>query len=98
VLARRALVLGETNEALRLAREAREVVVQADAIEEGEADVDVVLADALDAAGLADESNLTVQRAVRRIRDAAKRIAGAHWRTRFLQDVPAHRDLLSRVL
>jgi serine/threonine-protein kinase len=95
-LARAALARGDERAALRHARAAEDIVLEAGALEEGEADVALVLADALLACGDTEEAQRVVRRAARRVQEVARKIAGAHWRARFTVDVPAHRMLLER--
>ncbi len=95
-LARAALRDGDPDAALKHARAAEDIVLDAGALEEGEADVALVLADALSACGQADEAQRVIRRAARRVQEVARKIAGAHWRARFTADVPAHRALLQR--
>jgi len=64
-------------------------------IEEDEAEVFLAHAKALAAAGRAEESQKVVERGLERLRYIAQRIADTSVRARFLNDVPAHKALMT---
>ncbi|MCU0675188.1 MAG: protein kinase [Myxococcota bacterium] len=82
-------------EALASAERAAALVAELGTIEEDEAEVALVHAEALDAAGRPDAAREVRAIARAGILAAARRIADPAWRERFLHDVPAHRALLA---
>lgn len=84
------------DQAVAHAEAAHRIVEDADGIEEGEADVALTVADVLEAAGHPERARRVVKDAAARLTRTARKIAGAHWRARFLEDVPSHRALLAR--
>jgi hypothetical protein len=61
--------------------------------EEDEAEVFVARAQALEAAGRADEAASVRERGRRRLREVADGISDPSWRERFVTGLPAHRML-----
>jgi tetratricopeptide (TPR) repeat protein len=82
-------------EALAFAEKAAALVAELGTLEEDDAEVALVHADALEAAGRADDAREVRAIARAGLLAAARRIADPAWRERFLHDVPAHRALLS---
>jgi serine/threonine protein kinase/tetratricopeptide (TPR) repeat protein len=82
-------------DALALAERASALVAELGTIEEDEAEVARVHAEALDAVGRTDRAREVRAIARAGILAAARRIADPAWRERFLHDVPAHRALLT---
>ena len=95
-LARAALLDADAARALGHARAAERILEEAGALEEGEAEVALVLADALLASSDAAAAEAVVRRGAARVSATARKIAGAHWRACFTVDVRAHRELLER--
>jgi eukaryotic-like serine/threonine-protein kinase len=93
LLGRRALAAGSIEEALRLAEAALALVDGAD-LEEGEAEVWLMVRDALTAAGEGARAEAVSGRARRRLEQLAARITDPEARRSFLDDVPEHRQLL----
>lgn len=91
---------GEHAAVLARAREraerARAVFDDAGGLEEGEAELHLVLADVYEAGGEAGAAREVLREGARRVRQAARRIAGALLRDHYLEDVIAHRTLLAR--
>ena len=96
VLARAALRRGESASCIALAERGRDVLEEAGGVEEGEAELHLVLADALEAEGRSREARDVLGEGARKVKAAARRIAGAIFRGHFLEDVTAHRELLAR--
>jgi imidazoleglycerol phosphate synthase glutamine amidotransferase subunit HisH len=92
--ARTALVLGQTDRALQLSSRAMEVRDELGGVEEDEAEVYLVHAYALEAAGQSERAHAVREQGKARLSEVASRIADATWRTRFLHDVQAHRELM----
>ncbi|MCC7537676.1 MAG: protein kinase [Deltaproteobacteria bacterium] len=63
-------------------------------IEEDEAEVFLVRARCLQAVGRHAEADVVLRRARERVTELANRIGDPDWRRRFLEDVPAHRQLM----
>jgi predicted ATPase/predicted Ser/Thr protein kinase len=63
-------------------------------VEEDEAEVYLAHAGALEALGRSEEAAEVRARGRRRLEEVAARIADREWRRRFLEDVPAHRELM----
>ncbi|HSO00832.1 MAG TPA: hypothetical protein VLS89_21220, partial [Candidatus Nanopelagicales bacterium] len=63
-------------------------------LEEGEAELFVVHAEALAARGMDAESAEVRRRGSARVQQIADRIRDGQWRERFLKDVPANRELM----
>ena len=81
-------------EALDHAMRASAILTELGTLEEDEAEVALVHADALDAGGHTDAAREVRAIARATVLAAARRIADPVWRERFLRDVPAHRALL----
>jgi serine/threonine-protein kinase len=96
VLARASLQRGDTAGALVQAARAKEILDDAGGLEEGEPELHLVLADALAADGKSREARDVLQDGARKVKAAARRIAGAIFRGHYLEDVTAHRELLLR--
>jgi serine/threonine protein kinase/tetratricopeptide (TPR) repeat protein len=96
VLARAALREASSARALALAERAMATLEEAGALDEGEAELHLVLADALDAEHRRGEAREVLRSGARRVKASARRIAGAIYRGHYLEDVPAHRELLAR--
>jgi hypothetical protein len=96
VLARAALQRGEAGRSLQLSERAGAIFDEAQGLEEGEAELHLVRADALEALGRPRESRTVLEAGARRLRASARRIAGAIFRGHYLEDVAAHRELLLR--
>ncbi len=90
-LARCLLEQGTSDEALRVAGEALEQLESLGGIEEGEAAVRLVYAEALDRAGKPDQARAHMAMALARLEQRAARITDAKWRERFLAEVPENR-------
>jgi serine/threonine protein kinase/predicted ATPase len=84
-----------SSDALAHAERASALVAELGTIEEDEAEVALVHAEALDAAGRTDAAREVRAIARAGVLAAARRIADPAWRERFLHDVPAHRALLA---
>lgn len=84
-----------TADSLAWAERAAALVAELGTIEEDEAEVALVHAEALDAVGRPDAAREVRAIARAGILAAARRIADPAWRERFLHDVPAHRALLT---
>jgi tetratricopeptide (TPR) repeat protein len=95
-LARAALQRGDAFSCLELAERARDILEEAGGIEEGEAELHLALADALEAEGRSREARDVLKDGARKVKAAARRIAGAIFRGHYLEDVTAHRELLAR--
>ena len=78
------------------AETARVILDEAGGLEEGEAELHLVLADAYEASGDTRAAREVLREGARRLRQAARRIAGALLRDHYLDDVLAHRTLLAR--
>ncbi|HJL18918.1 MAG TPA: protein kinase [Sandaracinaceae bacterium LLY-WYZ-13_1] len=92
--ARAALTAGRIDAAVEAAERALAARDALGGVEEGEGEVFLVLAESLEAAGRAEEGAAIRARGRATLEAAAARIGDAHWRGRFLADVPAHRALL----
>jgi eukaryotic-like serine/threonine-protein kinase len=90
VLARAQLAQGKLAAALESATKAAEELDVLGSIDEGEADVRLVFAECLAAAGRDREARAAVERARLRLDDRAHRIPDAELRESFLCDVPSH--------
>jgi tetratricopeptide (TPR) repeat protein len=95
VLSRALLALGRPDEALPVAREAFETLESLGMIEEGEALVRLVYAEALGAAGLAGERAAAIADARDHLLARAAKIGDPAWRRRFLLAVPDHARTLA---
>ena len=94
MLARALLDGGETAAALARAEEASALLDELGGIEDGEALVRLVHAEALRAAGRMDEARERIAAAAARLRERAARIADDAWRVSFLDGVREHRRTL----
>jgi tetratricopeptide (TPR) repeat protein len=95
VLARVLLALGRPADALPVAREAFETLESLGMIEEGESLVRLVYAEALEAAGLADEFATAIAGAREHLLARAAKISDPEWRGRFLTAVPENARTLA---
>jgi serine/threonine protein kinase/tetratricopeptide (TPR) repeat protein len=84
-----------SSDALVLAERAAALVTEVGTLEEDDAEVAAVHAEALEAVGRADAAREVRAIARAGVLAAARRIADPAWRERFLHDVPAHRALLA---
>jgi len=87
------LTAGRVEEALASSEEALALRDELGAVEEDEAEVFLVRARALEAAGRSVEGEDVRARGRARIRELAERMADEALRVRFLEDVPANREL-----
>lgn len=94
VLARAVLASGEREAALAHAEEAARALAT-HALEEGEALVQLVHAEALLAGGREDEARERAREAAARLEERAAKIADRGWRDAFLHRVPSHARLLT---
>lgn len=97
-LARAHLAQGSVTEARTVAAEALEQLESLGGIEEGEAAVRLVYAEALDQSGKPDQARAHISMALARLQQRAARISDANWRGRFLQQVPENRRTLELAL
>ncbi|MCC6557437.1 MAG: hypothetical protein IT372_31185, partial [Polyangiaceae bacterium] len=88
------LAAGDPEGALRISRDAFSTLEELGGIEEGEAELFVIHARALDATGRHAEAERVRSRGRARVAAIAARISDAQWRTRYLEDVAAHRELM----
>jgi tetratricopeptide (TPR) repeat protein len=86
---------GRPAEALETLREAMAILDSLGSLEEGEALVRLVHAEALDAAGNRDEARHAIATAEGRLLARAAKITSARWRESFLENVPEHSRTLS---
>jgi tetratricopeptide (TPR) repeat protein len=96
-VARARLELGDGGGALEAASEATGLLDALGGLEEGEAELHLVHARALERAGRAAEAAAVLARGAAFVRALARRIGDPEWRARILEDVPAHRELLGSV-
>jgi tetratricopeptide (TPR) repeat protein/predicted Ser/Thr protein kinase len=82
------LAHGRADEALVTAREALGLLEQLGGIEEGEATVRLVYAQALHGAGEVEAARAAIAIAARRLEERAARIREPRWRDSFLRNVP----------
>lgn len=92
--ARARLALGETVRALDEAREAASRMVALGQVDEGEALVRLVLAEALEASGLHDEARTAIGAARERLLGRAAKLTEPAWRASFLERVEENRRTL----
>jgi hypothetical protein len=90
--ARASLALGRTEEALALAEEAAGVLEAVGSMDEGEALVRLVLAEARRAAGDDAGARAAIAAALRRLGEQAEKIDDPGLRRSFLERVPEHRQ------
>jgi hypothetical protein len=90
VLARSLLALGELASALETASKAADELNVLGSIDEGEAEVRLVYAECLAAAGRPREARAAAEAAQARLKDRSARIADLDLRVSFLTAVPAH--------
>lgn len=90
VLARAQLALGQAMAALGAAEKAAADLAALGSIDEGEADVRLVFAECLKAAGRNTEARQVISRAQARLDERAALIADEDLRQRFLSEIPAH--------
>ena len=95
VAARAHLARGEVAAADEASAEALRIRDELGALEEDEAEVFLVRARALEAADRFVDGHEVRERGRARLRALADQIADATLRVRFLEDVPAHRDLMA---
>jgi tetratricopeptide (TPR) repeat protein len=89
------LAVGDHEGALSVSTGAMARLDELGGIEEGEAELFVIHARALEAAGRHREARSVIARGRARIAQIADRISDPEWRRRFLEDVPAHRLLMA---
>ncbi|MBX7190528.1 MAG: protein kinase [Sandaracinaceae bacterium] len=94
--ARRRTATEPLTRAAAHAERARAILEDAGGLEEGEAELHLVLADVLEALGEERAAREVLRDGARRLKQAARRIGGALFRGHYLEDVAAHRELLSR--
>ena len=92
--ARVALVREKSEDALACTVAAMELRDRLGSVEEDEAELFLMYADALERSGRPDDANAIRAKGRERVRELAAAIADEEWRGRFLDDVPAHRRLL----
>jgi tetratricopeptide (TPR) repeat protein len=90
LLARALHAQGRTAEALEAARQAADDLAVLGSIDEGEADVRLVHAECLWAAGLAEQARQVIARAHARLVERADSISDPALRARFLSGIAAH--------
>src|SRR5262249_25588085 len=88
------LMRGETERALDAAMEAKSILAQLGALEDGEAAIRLVHAEALDAVGRRDDARLALTVAREKLRVIADKLADPTHRAAFLGAVPAHARIL----
>jgi hypothetical protein len=93
VMARATHAAGDTAGALAHAEEAL-AALSAHAVEEGEALIQLVHAEALLASGRAAEARACASRAAARLEERARRIKDLEWRDELLRCVPTHARIL----
>jgi thioredoxin-like negative regulator of GroEL len=86
---------GENQEALETAREAHRLLESLRNIESGESLVRLVMAEALDATGAADEARSIINQACDVLRTRANAISRTDWRRSFLENIPDHVRMLA---
>jgi tetratricopeptide (TPR) repeat protein len=91
------LASGDPGGALVTSTRALATLEELDGIEEGEAEVFVTHARALEAVGRRSDALLVLQRGRERIDHIAERISDPQWRTQYLQAVAAHRELTAGI-
>jgi tetratricopeptide (TPR) repeat protein len=89
------LAAGRAAEALEAAREARELLEKAGAVDEGEARIRLAWAEALAAAGERDEARAAIAVARDRLLERASRLSDAETRASFLERVRDHARTLA---
>jgi tetratricopeptide (TPR) repeat protein len=89
-LARAYLVQGRKADALAVARQAAAQLEEMGTIDEGEAEVRLVHAEALAASDLTQESHDVIRRARTRLHERAERLRDPEHRKLFLTAIPAH--------
>jgi len=89
------LARGDAKGALVVAREAHEAVAAAGHVEEGEALVNLVLAESLSAVGDKDEAARAIEHARTHLLARAEKIRNERWRKSFLERVPEHARTLA---
>jgi tetratricopeptide (TPR) repeat protein len=95
VLASILLGRGDHAAALTAAREAHEAIAELGHVEEGEALVNLVLAEALAACGRTDEAVRAIEAAQTQLIARGEKIASDVWRKSFLERVPEHARTLA---
>jgi hypothetical protein len=95
VLARALLAAGRPQEALGEARAAHELLESLGRVEDGEACVRLVYAEALAACGQTAEAEVALGRAAARLRARAAAISSPAWRSSFLVRLPDHARTLA---
>jgi tetratricopeptide (TPR) repeat protein len=88
--ARILLLRGEAQRAFVAAAEAKAILDELGALEDGEASIRLVHAESLHAVGRHDEARLALLQALQKLRSIADRLADPTQRAAFLQAVPAH--------
>ncbi|MEM9193097.1 MAG: protein kinase [Myxococcota bacterium] len=91
----RALIKVDAEAAAVVALEALAIRDRLGSIEEDEAELFLIAAEALAAAGRTDEAEDTRARGRLRIEEVAQRISDPEWRRRFIEDVAANRALMA---
>ncbi len=94
-LGRAHLLRAENDEALRTAREAYGLLESLRNIESGESLVRLVMAEALDATGAAEEARSIINQACDVLRARARTISRSDWRRSFLENIPDHVRILA---
>ncbi|WP_434046759.1 MULTISPECIES: protein kinase domain-containing protein [Sorangium] len=99
VLAGVLLAAGRAAEALEVANRAAElaapIIAAQGHLEEGESQIDLVRAEALEACGAHGEARVAIATARERLLDRTSRIANPAWRAGFLENVPEHARTLA---
>jgi serine/threonine protein kinase/tetratricopeptide (TPR) repeat protein len=94
-LARAHLLRAQNHEALETAREAYRLLESLRNIESGESLVRLVMAEALDVTGAAEEARSIIHQACDVLRARANTISRADWRRSFLENIPDHVRMLA---
>jgi hypothetical protein len=93
--AQAALIQGDAANALPSSTRALELRDRMGGMEEDEADLFLTHARVLTALGRDAEATATLERGRARVEELARLITDDNWRQRFLEDIPAHRELLA---
>ncbi len=86
---------GRSHEALIAAREAHDLFEALGGVEEGESQIRLVIAEALDATGDRAAAITAIRRARDRLLERAAKITDAAWRTSFLENLPENARTLA---
>ena len=95
LVARALFEQGKLVRALETARAAAQSMASLGAVEEGEAEIRLILARALDATGERVEARQVLKRARARLLELANSIENPDWRHSFLHNVPEHLQIVN---